>query len=600
MKKIISLLMTVVLIFGLSVTLVSCGAPKDAGAEIAIYLGGEVFDLDPGDYYVSSNAEQILSLIYEPLFRVNENGKLVNAAAKDYEVDEETREITIELRETYWSDSIRVKSSDFVYAWCERIINPVNSNPAAALFYDIEGVREAVKGDISTSDVAIKATEMSKITITYCEGADYKQILKNLASVAASPVRQDIVEGSETYWSKSANSIVTNGPFKVKTLSKVTGEFELVRNLGYHQDPLKKDYDNKVKPGALYTTFSVGEDIVSVSYEDIENKVKFIMNEAPLSDRLEYKKKADVKDHTSVYTYVFNHNHPLFADVNVRRALSLAIDREAIAEAIVFGKPANGFIPDVCGRSDAEYQYVKSSKDLEAARECLALADSALLDQYKSFTLTIAQDEESRKIAELVCAAWAELGFNVTVKVAEPVDTDITEISIDPETGNRTEEVVTTVTDSGIQYLVKNASHGVYDFDVLAVDWQTFSFDPAVALATYSSAVLGLEFSSGDHSLGTSDSEEKRANIAGWLDNGYDSLIDLIFTSHGDERLESAQRAEEYLDRAVPVCPIIFNQNFVFKSSKISGIDFDAFGNMSLENVKLSGYKKYLRPKDEE
>ena len=111
MKRIVSLLMTLVMLFGAMTTLASCGAPKDDGAEINIYLGAEVFDFDPSDYYVSANAEQVLSLIYEPLFKLNGNGKLKKAAAKKYEVDKDERKIIITLAESYWSDNIKVKAA---------------------------------------------------------------------------------------------------------------------------------------------------------------------------------------------------------------------------------------------------------------------------------------------------------------------------------------------------------------------------------------------------------------------------------------------------------------------------------------------------------
>ncbi|MBR2432116.1 MAG: hypothetical protein IKB23_04290, partial [Clostridia bacterium] len=65
MKRIISLLLASCLLFGAMLSLASCGAPEDDGAEIAVNLGGEVFDFDPTDYYTDSNADQIMSLLYE-------------------------------------------------------------------------------------------------------------------------------------------------------------------------------------------------------------------------------------------------------------------------------------------------------------------------------------------------------------------------------------------------------------------------------------------------------------------------------------------------------------------------------------------------------
>lgn len=584
MKKIISLLLTVVMLFGMTSVLSACGAPKDPGAEVNVYLGSSVFDFDPSDYYVSAEAEQILSLLYEPLFTLNERGKLKFAAAKDYDVDEDERKITIELRDSYWSDGIQLKASDYIYAWCERIINASVPNPAAALFYDIEGVKEVAKGEGTTSDIAIKATEMKRIVITYCEGADYKRILKNLASVATAPVRQDIVETAESYWSKSANTIITNGPFKMKSYKLETGEFELARNVGYHQDPTVKDYDNKVNPALIYTVF--GD--TAVSYKDIEEKVVFVMADAPLSDRSAYTKKADVADHTSTYTYVFNTKHPLLSDVNARLALSAAIDREAIVNAITFAKAADGFVPDVS--SGSEETLISAKADTAKANQYWSKVDPALLTaENKSITLTVNNDPVSLKIAELVEAAWEGLGLTVTVEALDKVDNTLTVSS--------GEDGQVTVTDSAIQTLIKDASYGKVDYDVIAVDWQTYCTDAAVALASLTSHLngMGVEFD-----VDENGTDVKRANVTGWSDAKYDGLVDAIYSAEGKkERAEACAEAEKYLMGAMPVCPIVFNQNFVFESSKVSGVDFDGLGNIVFTDLKLSGYKNYLKPEEE-
>ena len=95
MKRIISLLLASCLLFSAMLSLASCGAPEDDGAEIAVNLGGEVFDFDPTDYYADSNADQILSLLYEPLFKINSDGELSCAGASKYSVDEKNRVITV-------------------------------------------------------------------------------------------------------------------------------------------------------------------------------------------------------------------------------------------------------------------------------------------------------------------------------------------------------------------------------------------------------------------------------------------------------------------------------------------------------------------------
>ena len=585
MKRIVSLLLTLVMLLGALTTLVSCGQPKDDGAEINIYLGSQVFDFDPSDYYVSSNAERILALIYEPLFTIKKNGKVKCAAAESYEVDEEERKIIIDIRESYWSDNIQVKASDFVYAWCERIINPANPNPAAALFLDIEGVREAMNGG-SVSDVGIKATSSSQLVLTYREGADYMRILRNLASVATAPVRQDVVSSAETTWSKS--SVITNGAFKLKMYDDEKHVFELTRNVGYHQDFRAKDFDNQVNPGMLYGKMTFEGSKTAVKYSDITDKVTFVMADASLADRAEYKDKADVADDTSVYTYVFNTALPLFADVNVRLALSAAIDREAIVKAITFGKAADGFIPDVSGGSDED--YISTTANLAKAEQYLAQADQSVVNNNRYITLSIDSDEQSMAVAEIVKEAWEKLGFYVTIDALTAVSTEFPGGS--------------EARDSGIQYLAKSVAMGTQSFEVMAIDWQTYSVDALAGLAALTSHLngMGRNLNAGVPGVGgTANSSSPRSNLASWQDENYDQLVlEASACVNAEDRETLLKAAEKYLMEQMPICPLVFNQSFVFTGSKVSKVRFDVLGNLNLTDAKLRGYKKYFKPEENE
>ncbi len=567
MKRIISLILTVAMLVSCTFVLAGCGAPADEGAQIKVYLGNAVYDFDPSDYYGDSNAEQLMSLLFEPLFYVNEKGELKNGAAQNYWIDEAENTITVELRESYWSDNSRVKAEDFVYAWCERILNPNNPNPAAALFYDIENAAAAKTGDCSLSEVGVVATGTYQLTITYREGADYNRLLRNLASVAASPVNQAVVSSAPTYWTKTINNMVSNGPFKVASFDFEGGELKLSRNMGYHQNPETVDYDNNVIPADLFAVFSTGTDSVAVSYADIESKTVFVMSDASVSDRTANKNGASVADDTSVYSYVFNTKNPLFAKTNVRRALSLAIDRQAIADAVVFGKAANGFIPDVCGGS-AE-SLIPGRSNIATAQALLSQENLSGID--KAFTLSVNNDEESKVIAEMVAASWTQLGFDVTIEYLEPVLSTIADIDI---------------LDSGVQVALKEASYGNAEFDVLAVDWQLYSNDPFVGLAAFTSTLSGC---------GTDFvNNERRENVAGWFNSDYDFLVTEAMKSKGEDRAALLVKAEKLLCEEVPVCPILFNQSFVFTGSELSGLYFDGLGNISFTWATLANYHDYL------
>ena len=412
MKRIMSLILALALLAGCVTVFASCGEPKDAGAEISVYLGEEIYDFDPTDYYVDSNADQIMSLLFEPLFTLSKSGKLKkNGLAKDYKVDKDERTIVIELRESYWSDEIRVTAEDFVYSWRDILLEPINSNPAAALLYDIENAVEIKNGEKTIYELGVEASDTYELTITYRDGANYKQLLKNLASVATSPVRQDIAtDFTVDYWTKVINTAVTNGPFKLEELDYTLGTFTLSRNIGYHQKPTAKKYTKQVTASQLVSFTNPDGSAMNVKYSDIENKTVFYMSDAPLEERASNKDEAKVLDDLSTYTYVFNTENPLFAIKEVRQALSMAIDRNAIVNAITFGKAATGFIPDACIDAATKDPFrehadlISKGAKLDEAKTILAGVDFGTLS--KSFTLTVNDDAESLAIAAIVEAAW--------------------------------------------------------------------------------------------------------------------------------------------------------------------------------------------------
>ena len=585
MKKITSLLLALTFILGTACILSSCGANKDGGAEIKVYLGEKIYDFDPTDYYVDSNAELVMGLIYDPLFRVNEKGKVkCDGAADSYDVDEDENTIVIELKESYWSDGVRVKADDFIYSWRNILLNPNNANPAAALLYDIENAVEIKNGseDVSIFDFGAVASGTYEITIKYRDGANYKQLLKNLASVATSPIRQDIATNlTSGYWSKLVNTAITNGPFMI---SKIAADksFTLARNEGYHQSLDVKNPNKIVNPGKL-----IG--LSEATYADIENNVVFYMTDAPLTDRDKYEKKAEVKDDLSTYTYVFNMDRPLFQIAEVRQALSLVIDRDKIIDAITFGKAATGFLPDSVLDPDTGKSFNKKTDDLISTsskkQEALDLLSGVenfdTMD--KSFALTVNDDAESIAIANIVIAAWKEIGFNVELVT---LGTVVTDVGGDGANKNR-------VTDSAMQVLVNKATRDdLYGedrgFDVIGIDWQMYSTDPFVALSAFAEKYSGS-------GVKLPEGNKTYTNIAGYNDSDYNALIEKAYNeSDLEDRSDILHDAEKKLVESACIVPLVFNQTFMFQHKHISNVEFDGFGNIILTDMKQKKYEKYL------
>ena len=123
MKKVLAFILALAMcmVFTVGCTKIAKDDPAQKGAEFEIYMGTKVMDLDPAIAYTDENAVKILSLIFEGLTRLKENGKIEKALAKKWEIvedprtDEKSLEITI--KDTYWSDGSVVQANDIVYAW---------------------------------------------------------------------------------------------------------------------------------------------------------------------------------------------------------------------------------------------------------------------------------------------------------------------------------------------------------------------------------------------------------------------------------------------------------------------------------------------------
>ena len=176
MKRIFTLTLALVMLLSTVLGLASCGIDDD-GAIINAYYVGEMYDFDPARAILDDDAMRVMSLLYEPLFTLDEKGRLQNALAEDYEIfrDEENGEYRMEitLKPTMWSDGMKgaVKASDVVYAW-KRILEPDFESQAAPLLYAIENAVEAKtavsdeKGHpITTEDIGAAAVNEDTISI---------------------------------------------------------------------------------------------------------------------------------------------------------------------------------------------------------------------------------------------------------------------------------------------------------------------------------------------------------------------------------------------------------------------------------------------------
>ena len=584
MKRITSLLLALVVTILSLFSFTSCGKLIEDGAEISVYLCDEVYDFDPAASYTDDNSVMLMSLLFEPLFTLNEKGKLQKAAAKKYEMDKDTGDLIIELRESYWSDGQRVLAGDFVFAW-RRILDPAFSTPAASLLYDVKNAfkaKQALDG-VGIYDVGIYADDEKTLRICFeHENVNLDEFLRNLASVMLSPVRAGNVEGQEDYWTKTAGTLYCNGPFKLQQLNYLYGYLTLGRNDGYHRpEDSKKSEDAYVVPAAIRTLWKTDNDLSKGDYLDkmyafMEEKVVFYVGSLDIDksaesqdeySRTALKKKVKTLERLSTYTYVFNTENPLFADPEVRAAMSAVLDRQVIADIIVFADPATGLIPP------SVMNHKRNSSFREEGGNLISTSASMTIDQATEvliekgveigaeFDITYNADHpEEEKVAEYVKEVWDSLGFVVSL-----IGVSSTSITVGESTYQ----------DSALQ---QNYESG--KFDVIGIDYQMMSANPFPALASASATYGGFA----------------TKTPCGWENTDYDKKLEqALLEENAKDKAKLLHEAEALLMDEMPIMPLYFKQTYYIQNKgRLKNVDFGYNGFPIFTKTKLKRYQNYF------
>lgn len=570
MKKCISLLLILILtavsVFGLA----SCGLVED-GAEISVYLTDEVYDFDPAAAYTDDNAQLLISLLFEPLFTLDEKGKVQNAAAKSYEIDRDTGTMTVTLKESYWSDGERVLAGDFVYAW-RRVLDPSFNSPAAMLLLDVKNAAKVRAGEdgLTIWDVGVNAINEKTIRIEFEAGkdADHDAFLRSLCSTMLAPVRASNIQQSADHWTKTAAELSCNGPFHLKQLNWVYGYLTLERNSGYHRpSDSGRAADAYVTPSLIRTLWqtdtSVSHDAyLRKMYDHFENEAIFFLATLPTDQR----GAEDVKtaDRLSAYSYVINTKSSCtdLADPEIRSVLSAVIDRsDATLRYFMRGWAATGLLPYTTMNDKRTNRFRTEGGDrIDVGALTIADATRRLQElgaSYGTFTLTYNADHSDEEaMANYAAEQWGLLGYTVNLRALGKV-----EVTSGDSTYN----------ESGIQ-----TAYETGDYDIIGIDLQMMSADALPVLASFSSR------------YGT--------NTTGWQDDTYDALIDeALGKTNAKDRAEVLQRAEARLVDQMPVIPLLFRQTYYLQNtSLLKKVSFGYNGFPVFTKAKLRHYDRYF------
>ncbi len=413
-----SFAVAIAMVLAVSVLLTGCGSKQpDASAKVmktSFNAGAEPKTLDPA---ISTGVPEshIQTALFEGLTRKGEGEKVMPGIAESWTTSPDGKVVTFKLRDAKWSNGDAITAEDFKYSWL-RALAPATASEYSYQLYYIKGA-EDYNSDKGTADaVGIKVVDPKTLEVTLAAPTPYFVALTAFHTLY--PVNKKAVEASKE-WSLKAETFVSNGPFKMQEW-KHNDQVIVVKNDNYwdaknvkiSEVTFKLLEDNK----AALTAFESGQidGTENIPTEDI--------------NRLQASKVLKIDPYIGTYYYRFNVTKKPFDDVKVRKALTMAIDRQMLIDKVVKGgqKPALAFTPP--GMVDVEAgkdfrtvggNYFK--EDIAAAKALLAEAGYPDGKNWPADVTILYNTSSNHKlIAEAIQNMWkTNLGIDIQLRNEE-------------------------------------------------------------------------------------------------------------------------------------------------------------------------------------
>ncbi len=428
LKRRFALLM--VIIMSLSMFAGCGGEPADSGggqsnaeSDTVIWrMRSEPRSLDPQRNF-SSDGSHIIQNTYEGLY-AEKIGGIEPSMAESYDVSEDGLIYTFHLREGLkWSDGEPLTAKDFEYSW-KRLCAPETGATTSFMMTNyIKGAMEYLMGEGTADEMGVRALDDRTLEVELKNPVPYFVNLTTFYSYF--PCRQDIVEEYGDGWDKNPETSISNGPFRLAEYQ--TGSHIVLEKNEYFWNA-ENVHINRIKGLML------GD--ASTALNGYEAGEIDVMQSPPLDEITRLKAEdpnLQILPSIGTFSINFNVDKAPTNDLNVRKALTLAIDRTKIVEQVTKGGeiPATGYIASAFVFSDGtsfrqmdedgnlveEYGIDPSGAQVEEAKAALAAAGYPDGKGFPKIEYLYDTDEASKKIAEALQAMWKEnLNIDVTLR----------------------------------------------------------------------------------------------------------------------------------------------------------------------------------------
>lgn len=375
---------------------------------------GEPDTLDPPKYSLVIELN-ILNDLFDGLVVADARGEPVPGAAERWDVSADGTVYTFHLRAGLkWSDGTPLTAEDFVAGW-RRALDPATDAQLVDLAYTVRNARSVAAGEKPPAELGVRAVDAQTFEVTL-EAPDAAFIRLVAGYALFFPLPRHLYAQAGEGWAKPG-VMVSNGPYTL-------AEWTPAAQVRLEKNP---DYWNAAN-------VAIDEVIFYPTVDEAQALNQFRAGELDLSlgfppgqyEWLKANMPAEVSltpaSTTSFLT--LNQRNPKFADARVRRAISLAIDRNILTDKVLATgqTPAYSLIPkvvkDFTPAPENDFSAIPMDKRLAEARALLAEAGYGPANPL-NFRLDYRAGDANKKVIVAIAAMLQRIGVKADLQANE-------------------------------------------------------------------------------------------------------------------------------------------------------------------------------------
>jgi oligopeptide transport system substrate-binding protein len=387
------------------------GSSSKAGF-LRMALGAEPPSLDAG-LATDTTSSSILLALMDPLIRLGPGPalKAEPGAAKSWTARGNIVTLNLDPK-VRWQNGAPTTAQDYVYSWL-RTISPQLGADYAYQFFGIKGAEAYNSCDPAKANcnalraaVGIRAVGKYKLVVTLTSPQPW--FVQQLSHTSFLPVYKPIVDKFGNKFTEASN-FIGNGPFKLSSW-KHDASLTLVKNTKWR-------LANTVKLNQVQ--MQVITDGVTAARAIDAGNVDVMDTDPVPQDIPKYKKNGILHINPALGTYYYGFNVKNIPDVNQRRAMAFAIDRQAIIKYVAQGgqSPARGFTPQgiAGGPTIDKNSFMPAIHQTAKAKAFMA----KVAHPKTTIHLYLNNSPAHPKIATAIQAFWSQIGIKSDIKVME-------------------------------------------------------------------------------------------------------------------------------------------------------------------------------------